>query len=46
MAVPQRDVDHHTGDRDGGRERGYREEQPVMGEDLDVGVADHACTVG
>jgi hypothetical protein len=46
--VADGDVDHHTGDGDGDgwRERGYREQQSVVGEDLDVGVVDHACTVG
>jgi hypothetical protein len=44
--VADGDVDHHTGDGDGWRERGYREQQSVVGEDLDVGVVDHACTVG
>jgi len=44
--VPQRDVDHHTGD--GYRWRGcrYREKQAMVGQYLDVGLTGHACAVG
>jgi len=45
-AVPQRDKDHNSSDRDRGRERGYREEQAVVGQYLDVRAGRHACAVG
>jgi hypothetical protein len=44
--VPQRDVDHHTGDGYRRRECRYRKKQVVVGQYLDLGLTGHACAVG
>jgi hypothetical protein len=44
--VPQRDVDHHTGDCYRRHECRYRKKQAVVGQYLDLGVTGHACAVG